>query len=184
MIPGVVTLLVLWGATLALSDASSLVVTVFWAVAGSALLLWIRRDMRRDLAAFHEVLAQCRSALSRNEAEVFDIRSSRFVEFEEVEDEGACYAFEIEGGRIVFIAGQQFYPGARFPSHDFSLVCPLDERGYRLDMLIAKRGPAEDATHIIPAEAKLKLEIPEHLEVIDGRLDEIEDLLRPMSGSS
>jgi hypothetical protein len=67
--------------------------------------------------------------------------------FEEIEDEGACYAFELEGGRVVFVAGQEFTESARFPSLDFSLVYPLVEQGRPVEMFIEKRGgkaaPAE-----------------------------------------
>jgi hypothetical protein len=38
------------------------------------------------------------------------------VEFEEIEDEGACFAFQIEGrNEIVFLSGQEFYEGPRLP---------------------------------------------------------------------
>ena len=179
MIPGVATIVVLWALTLALSDASSIVATVFWGVAGAAILLWVHFDTRKDLAYFREMLREHRSALARNQAQVFDIRSRAFVEFEEVEDEGACYAFEIDGPLLVFVSGQQFYPSARFPSQDFALVHVLNEAGQPIDMWIEKRGEQAPAARILPAASKMQLEIPEHLDVLSGSLDQIEELLTP-----
>jgi len=50
--------------------------------------------------------AGLQSALKKNAAEVYDVKSRAFAEFEEVEDEGACYAFELFDARLVFITGQ------------------------------------------------------------------------------
>ncbi|MBT8462603.1 MAG: hypothetical protein KJO44_08805 [Gemmatimonadetes bacterium] len=177
LIPGVVVIAILWTATLLLSDASWWIVSSFWIVVGGGILLWVRRDLKKDLAGLRIVLAECESACRRNEAEDFRIEATAFAEFEEVEDEGACYAFEIDGRRLVFVSGQQFYPQARFPSLDFSLVHLLNERGEPVDGVIAKRGPAVSADLVIPAIVKRGLEIPEHLEVLDGTIHQIEEVL-------
>ena len=118
------------------------------------------------------------SALRRSEADVYDIRASAHAVFEEIEDEGACYAFELEGGRVVFVAGQEFYEGARFPSLDFSLVYPLDEHGQPVEMFIEKRGGKTAPARRIPAAVKKSLNIPDHLELRAGRIDDLEGLLR------
>ena len=177
LMPGVVIVVILWVLTLVVSEASWLTVTSFWIVVGAGILLWVRHDLKKDLGNLRDVLAGHVSARQRNEAEVFQIKATCFADFEEVEDEGACYAFEIDGGRLVFVVGQQFYPEAKFPSHDFSLVHILNERGEPVDGIIEKRGPQVPAARTIPAVTKLKLEIPEHLEVLDGKLSQIEDLL-------
>jgi hypothetical protein len=117
------------------------------------------------------------SALMRNEADVFDIRAAAFVELEEVEDEGACYAFDLGDGRIAFLSGQEFYPGARFPSLDFSLVYVLDEEDRTADMLMEKRGPRAAPERRIPATVKWELDIPESLSVMIGSLDDLEGRL-------
>lgn len=182
-VPAVIIILILWALTLALSDATWPVVTAFWVVIGGGLTLWVQRDLRKDLGTFSAMQLGYESARQRNEAEVFDIKASSFVEFEEVEDEGACYAFAIGGDRVAFVVGQQFYAEARFPSLDFSLVHPLSEAGEVVDVLIEKRGPKAAPERIVPAKVKLELAIPEHLEVVNGRLDEIEELLRPPAGT-
>lgn len=117
------------------------------------------------------------SALRRDEAENFDIVAEAYAEFEEVEDEGACYAFDLGDGRMVFLAGQQFYPSARFPSLDFSVVYPLDEDGRSADMWLEKRGRATEPDRVIPAAVKWELadRIPEPLKVVWGSLVTVEE---------
>ena len=140
-------------------------------------MLWVRGDARKD-ARQQEAWRSClESALRRNEADVYDIRAGAFAEIEEIEDEGACYAFEVDAGRLVFITGQQFYEGARFPSLDFSLVYLLDEAGQPVDMVIDKRGPRATAARKVPAAIKQKLDVPDHLEVRVGHLDNLENVL-------
>jgi hypothetical protein len=162
---------VLWLLTILASDAPWIVVTAFWIVVGGGIALWVRRDMRAHAAQFDDIVAGLRSALVANVAEVFDVRAKAFVEFEEVEDEGACYAFEIDGPRLVFVTGQEFYAGARFPSLDFSLVYLCDEAGRRVDMLIDKRGKKAAPARTVPARLVHEIPRPEHLEVRAGGVE-------------
>lgn len=171
----------LWLLTLLASDASWLVVSAFWAVVGGGITLWVRRDIRQEGRQLAEVAQGLESALRRNAADVYDIQAKAFAELEEIEDEGAFYAFELQAGRLVFITGQEFYDGARFPSLDFSLVYILDERGRTVDMLIDKRGPKARPARTIPRELKHELAVPDHLQVMNGTLAELERLLRPAS---
>ena len=175
---GAVAIAVLWALTMVASDAPALVITGFWLVAGGVIVLWVRRDLGADRRTLDHVAAGLESAIRRNEADVYDIRASGLVEFEEMEDEGACYAFQLEGDRLVFLQGQEFYEEARFPSLDFSLVFPLDESGRRVDMLIEKRGPKATPERRIPGSLKESLAIPEDLQIIEGTLAGIEDRLR------
>ena len=131
---------VLWLVTILVADAPWFVITVFWLVAGLVLALWVARDAKKDVAQLQSMVQGLQSALKRNSADVYDVQARSFVEFEEIEDEGAAYAFELEDGRVLFISGQEFYPGAKFPSLDFSLVYFLDENGQTVDMQIEKRG--------------------------------------------
>ena len=177
---GAAAIVVLWALTMFLSDAPTLVITGFWLAAGLVIVLWTQRDFGRDRKVFDALAAALDSAVRRNMAEVYDIRSTAFVQFEEVEDEGACYAFQLQGrDAIVFLSGQQFYEEARFPSLDFSLVFPLDEAGRSVDMLIEKRGPKAASERVIPASVKDGLTIPGDLEIVSGTLDGIEKRLRP-----
>ncbi len=169
--------MVLWIVTLLASDASWVIITAFWAVVGAGITLWVRRDLSREVGYASAMAGRLESATRHNEADVYDIRASAFVEFEEVEDEGACYAFNLGDGRVVFISGQEFYPSSKFPSLDFSLIYILDEEGQAVDMLIEKRGGRADPVRTIPASAKWEMEVPQSLSVVEGALDDLEALL-------
>lgn len=170
--------LVLWVWTLVASDAPALAVTAFWLVVGAALTFWVGRDMRHHTHEMTAVAGGLQSALRRNEADVYDIRANAFVEFEEIEDEGACYAFALEGDRLAFVSGQEFYPGARFPSLDFSLVYVLDEQGRAVDMVIDTRGDKARPVRTMSSAVKRTVDMPDHLEVLQGPLDGLGDLLK------
>jgi hypothetical protein len=183
-IAGLVVVLVLWLLTLLASDAPWLVVTAFWALIGAGILLWVRRDMRKEARDSQQWTDRLASALRRNMADVVDVRARAFVELEEFEDEGACYAFELNGARTVFVTGQEFYEAARFPSLDFSLIYALDEADRAVDLIIDKRAPKAAPARTIPYQVKHGLEIPEHLEVVTTSLDDLEAHLRARVESS
>lgn len=168
---------VLWLWTILASDAPWLVVTAFWLVTGAGITLWVRRDMLSHAAHLAGMVQDLESAGRRGEADVYTIRAKAFAMLEEIEDEGACYAFVLDGGRLAFVVGQEFYEAARFPSLDFSLVYPLDEHGNPVEMLIEKRGDKAMPARTIPAAVKQKLNVPAHLEVRAGRLDDLEIVL-------
>lgn len=170
--------LVLWLLTILASDAPWAIVTGFWLVVGAMLGVWVRRDMTKPAGQFGSMVSGLESALRRNEADVYDIRARSFAELEEIEDEGACYAFELEDDRLVFIAGQEFYEAARFPSLDFSIVYVLDERGATIDMIVDKRGGKTSPARTIGAAAKRTLAVPDHLAVIEGSLEDLEGRIR------
>jgi hypothetical protein len=170
--------LVLWLLTILASDAPWAIVTGFWLVAGVVLGVWVRRDMAKPAGQFGNMVSGLESALRRNEADVYDVRARSFAELEEIEDEGACYVFELEGGRLLFITGQEFYGAAKFPSLDFAIVYVLDEQGATVDMIVDKRGGKTAPARTIGAAAKRTLAVPDHLEVIEGRLEDIEARIR------
>jgi hypothetical protein len=175
---GVAAIGALWALTLLASDAPVLVVTGFWLVVGGLVVAWVARDLRADRRTLDSIAAGHESALRRNLADVYDVRSSAFVAFEEIEDEGACYAFQLAGSeQMVFLSGQELYEDARFPSLDFSLVFPLDEAGRRVDMLIDKRGAKAAPERVVPAAIKDALTIPEDLRIVLGSLDDLEQRL-------
>jgi hypothetical protein len=108
------------------SDAPRPVIAGFWTILWLLFTLWIgmpgRRLMRGQVAVFEE-------ALRTGRAREIRVTAGRVVEFEEEEDEGACYAFEHEPGASLFIVGQEFYEDDDFPNSDFSLIEILGERG-------------------------------------------------------
>lgn len=174
-------ILVLWLLTILASDTAWYIITAFWLIVGAGIALWVRRDMRKHGGQLEQIARGLESALRRNAADVYAVRARSFAELEEIEDEGACYAFELDGNRLVFITGQEFYKSARFPSLDFSLVHLLDEAGQTVDMLIEKHGTNAAPARRISADTKQKLAVPDHLEVRTGTIDSLEDSLGPAS---
>jgi hypothetical protein len=160
--------------TLLASDAPRAIVTAFWVVLCLVFTLWIgvpwRRLMRSQARVFEE-------AIRTNRAREIRLQATRVVEFEEEEDEGACYAFDHDGNAAVFIVGQEFYEDDDFPNTDFSMVEILGERGQAIDVLLIKRGRKLHVERVVPAEVKNRLELPEHLTIVPGPLDRIEESL-------
>jgi len=172
---GTATIAALWALTLLASDAPAALVTAFWLVVGTGIILWVRRDMTGELAGTAEPL---RSALRRREADVYRVEATTFAEFDEVEDEGAAYAFQVAPGRLFFVTGQEFYPTADFPALAFSLVYPLTEEGAAAHMWIASEGPRARPDRVVSREVKLaSTDFPEHLEVRAGTIEDIERVL-------
>lgn len=168
---------VLWLWTILASDSPVIVITGFWLVVGGGILVWTRHSLRKDAAHLLAVATGYESAVRRNLADVHDISAIRFVQFEEVEDEGACYAFELESGQVVVLHGQEYYESAGFPCLDFSLIMPLNEQGGRVHEFVDKRSPKARPQRIIPAAVKARLSIPDDLTVINEPLDDIEERL-------
>ena len=169
---------VLWLLTILASDQSWQTVTVFWVVVGAGISVWVAHDFRRDMRYLRSQAEMIESACRRNEADVVDVQSTEYISFEEYEDEGACYAFALEEGGVLVLLGQQYYPSSRFPSLDFSIVTPLDEKDRPVDEFIEKRGARAEPSRVIPAQTKLNLEFPDELFVLDVRLDEVVERLR------
>jgi hypothetical protein len=124
--------------------------------------------MRSQARVFEE-------AIRTNRAREIRLQATRVVEFEEEEDEGACYAFDHDGNAAVFIVGQEFYEDDHFPNTDFSMVEILGERGQAIDVLLIKRGRKLQVERVVPAEVKNRLELPQHLTLVPGPLDRIEE---------
>ena len=161
--------------TLVANQARSerVVVLIAWAAIASLIAVWLLLEDKSGRAfrvgAFED-------ALRRNEAHVIRIQSDQMVALDEQEDEGACFAFQV-ADRIVFVSGQEFYPSASFPNSDFALVEISDSRGRIVEMAIETAGKKLQPIRTIAAESKSRLQIPDHLHIILGRLDDIERLL-------
>ncbi|MCH8044001.1 MAG: hypothetical protein IID44_09820 [Planctomycetes bacterium] len=153
-------------------------ITIFWLSIGLGIFSWAYWSEWRDSA---KRIRSINSAVARNIASVVRIRSEEMIEFEEHEDEGACYAFQLDDDRIVFVSGQEFYRTARFPSTDFELIDIADEAGNLAETRIVKHGePLAPVRTIASADAR-DLSIPFHLSVVSGRLEDIERILTTQS---
>jgi hypothetical protein len=164
--------------TLLASDAPRTVVLAFWGVLAAIFTVWIGIGGGR---AARRQATWVQQALGYDRARVVRIQSSRVVEFEEIEDEGACFAFEVNPGQVVFILGQEFYADDSFPNSDLSIVDLLAPNGMAVDMLLLKEGRKLEPVRQIDAATKDVLEIPEHLETVAADLDHVEHVL-PRTG--
>jgi hypothetical protein len=162
--------------TLLVSDASRGVILAFWLALAVLFSLWIglpgRTGPRRQAALLE-------AALRHNRARVFRVQSTRVVEFEEIEDEGACFAFDVGEGRALFVLGQEFYADDDFPNSDFSLATVLGPGNAIVDEIFTKNGAKLEPERRIARAVKDRLTIPDHLEVIEADLATVETFLTP-----
>src|SRR5882724_1294190 len=85
-------------------------------------------------------IRELEEVLSKNRASVIHIKSDKMVEFEEIEDEGACYAFQVAENKIAFVCGQDYYASAKFPNTDFCLIAIYTRAGSPVEGGIEKLG--------------------------------------------
>jgi hypothetical protein len=156
--------------TLLASSADPRIVVAFWLAVTLFLIAWLSFERHR---VTNRSISLLKSALRRNRAEVVSVSSPECLAFEEIDDEGACYAFQVEPTQVLFVVGQDFYESARFPNSDFSLVRIHAESGELVAMPIIFAGSKLRPVHSVPAAQKATLKIPEHLEVIGGTLADI-----------
>jgi hypothetical protein len=152
----------LWLATLLASDSDWTTITVFWLVVGSGIGFW---SVRSDGAGRQRTVGELESALRRNEADVYEVRSRAVAEVDEHEDEGALYAFDLGDGRLVWIAGQDFYADRRFPCLEFTLTYPLTEVGTPAWMFLQHQSAKVSPSFTLPSSFRERPDAPEHLEV-------------------
>jgi len=72
---------------------------LIWLGIALPICVWSYRGARPKLLSD---VHRLESSLRQNEAKVIRIQSQAMVEFDEVEDEGSCYAFQLKSGHIVF----------------------------------------------------------------------------------
>jgi hypothetical protein len=160
--------------TLLVSNAPWSIIVVFWLVFALILGTWVGWSERKRVS---RIVERLRVSLDTGEACEFHIIATEVVEFEEEEDEGACFAFQVDVDQIVFVSGQEFYSTTMFPNNDFALIEIYTLSGELADFLIQKNGTKLKPSRIISAGVKSKLNVPKHLSVITGTLRELEELL-------
>jgi hypothetical protein len=161
-------------ATLVASDAPRPIVLMFWTVLWLLFTLWVGLPWRKLMRGQIPILED---GLRTGRVRVIRLQSSRVVEFEEEEDEGACYAFEHDAGSSVFVVGQEFYEDDDFPSTDFSMVEILGASGHPIDVLLKKDGRKLRPERVVAASVKHGLELPQHLDIVRAPLDQVEERL-------
>lgn len=166
-------------ATLLASDAPRTVVLLFWGALGVLFALWVGLPWRTLMRGQIPILED---GLRANRVRVIRLRSSRVVEFEEEEDEGACYAFEHDADSSIFVVGQEFYEDDDFPNTDFSMVEILGASGRPIDILLKKDGRKLPPERVVAASNKHRLEMPQHLQVVSAPLEQVEEALPRAAG--
>jgi len=125
-------------------------------------------------------LRSLKRALEVNRVHVTHCQSSEMVEAEELEDEGAEYFFQVESGKILCLCGQQYYATRRFPNADFELV-EIWTDDHPVSWTIVCHGAKLTPTRTISKADKERLlrseGYPKDMEVIDGRLDQLEEII-------
>ena len=169
-----IAFVVLCGLTLLLSDAPPPIVLSFWLAIMALIGVWIAID---GYLRGRTLSSTLRRTLASGRVREVRIVASGVVEFEEESDFGAYYAFQIADDRIVFIWGQEFYATSKFPNSDFALIDVLDPDGERVDFFIRKSGQKLEPIRTIPVDVQRRLQLPEHLRVMEGKLAQLERLL-------
>ena len=175
VISGFILTGVLWGLTMLVAKESWTTITAFWLCTGTGISIWSILSERQKL---RKRVNAAESAMMRNEAEVLQIQSAEMIEFDEIEDEGACYAYQVDDESILFIEGQDFYASAKFPNNNFEIVHIYDAAQKLVEMIIDKHGDKLRPIRKIASEDKKKLKLPDHLEVVKGKLSNIEQILK------
>lgn len=161
--------------TILLSNAPLPVILAFWGVMSVGLAVWTGRAVARSYPQV-DVLER---ALRVSRGRALRIRARRVVELEEVEDEGACFAFQVLPDQVLLLHGQQYYADETFPNSDFTILDVLDEDGGVADTLLISHGVRLRPERAIARSIKASLEIPGDLTMMRGDLRDIETLLGP-----
>lgn len=139
--------------------------------------IWFEEFIRR-----RKRLRRIESALRGGQVREVRVQAAAVTEFEEEEDEGACYAFDVGAGTVLFISGQEFYPSRTFPNTDFSLIEVHDAEGELVEFYVEKHGERLQVSRTISAESKRRLRVPDHLERVEAPLSDLERVLATNEG--
>jgi hypothetical protein len=164
---------VLWGLTVI---ASKLVLwpTVLWMSFAVAFPLWIGWGEHRSNRARRRGIE---SALAANRVDEVRVATTEAVALDEIEDLGEAWAFQVEPDRVLFFGPRQALPRG-FPTTDFSYAEILDAAGEIVDVRFKLRGERLEPMRRIPAEDQGGFDLSRDREILPGRLDRLESLLR------
>jgi hypothetical protein len=168
-----VVILPLWVLTI-LTSKLFVLPTLVWLSLAALIGFWSARDVRESFVAR---VVPLENALGANGVEEIRVAAAEMVEFEEIGDVGACYAFQVEPDKILIVQGQDYSATRRFPNTDFSIVITQDSNGEPREIGVHKRGAKMAPARVISAETQKRLRFPLHLEVLQGRLADIEGIL-------
>src|SRR5262245_7029833 len=95
LLPGAALIIgILWAGTMIAETGHLYIVTGFWVTLGTVIPLWVYYSQRRKMEL---AVDRYEEALRRNEAHEIRVQSDAMVALEEEGDEGAAYAFQVDG---------------------------------------------------------------------------------------
>ncbi len=148
--------------------------TVFWVSFAILMVLWIGWEEHRRA---HARRRRIESALAADQVDEIRVATAEAVALDELEDLGEAWAFQVDPDRILFFGPRQDLPRG-FPTTAFSYAEIRDAGGSIVDIRFTLRGDALSPARRIPAEAQRGLDLSRDLEMLQGRLDGLEGLLR------
>jgi hypothetical protein len=146
---------------------------------------WEWRDRLKGSRAY---LGNLEGAIRANRAIEDRIEAPAMISFEEIEDEGLSYAYQVEPNVVLFLSiGQEYELDRRVRCDAFSIVQILGPKDLVFDSYVAKHGMPLSPARVISAEEQKALgfgrgsRLP--VGTFPGRLDDIEEILKIRSGS-
>ena len=174
---GATGLIVLAGNLLSKTKTPLWFTLLIFAGVGTILFVSVIRSIIRHDKHNRAMIRAVNDALQNGTAVEETIKSDRMIEIQELEDEGACYLFEVEDKKLLLLFGQEYYPGPKFPVTDFSLIQIQDSKKNPIEFFIEKRGEKLKPYRTIPAKDRLKQMIPYDQKFIHCGIDELDEYL-------
>lgn len=174
---GATGLIVLAGNLLSKTKTPLWFTLLIFAGVGTILFVSVIRSIIRQDKHNRAMIRAVNDALQNGTAVEETIKSDRMIEIQELEDEGACYLFEVEDKKLLLLFGQEYYPGPKFPVTDFSLIQIQDSKKNPIEFFIEKRGEKLKPYRTIPAKDRLKQMIPYDQKFIHCGIDELDEYL-------
>ena len=174
---GTTGLIVLAGNLLSKTKTPLWFTLLIFAGVGTILFVSVFRSIIRQDKHNRAMIRAVNDALQNGTAVEETIKSDRMIEIQELEDEGACYLFEVEDKKLLLLFGQEYYPGPKFPVTDFSLIQIQDSKKNPIEFFIEKRGEKLKPYRTIPAKDRLKQMIPYDQKFIHCGIDELDEYL-------
>ena len=174
---GATGLIVLAGNLLSKTKTPLWFTLLIFAGVGTILFVSVFRSIIRQDKHNRAMIRALNDALQNGTAVEETIKSDRMIEIQELEDEGACYLFEVEDKKLLLLFGQEYYPGPKFPVTDFSLIQIQDSKKNPIEFFIEKRGEKLKPYRTIPAKDRLKQMIPYDQKFIHCGIDELDEYL-------
>lgn len=94
----------------------SVLFAVAWVLAMTPVMIFLnRRKQNRAIERYRNILAADRAV-------VHVVQAQECIRFEETEDEGDLWMFQVSEDQLVVLQGQHYYESKRFPALSFELV--------------------------------------------------------------